>query len=74
MGTNAVRLGIVGAGRMGLAIINSASNHDDVEIGSVWVRNPETVGDLSTPSGALITWWSTPMSSSTSVFRRGPNQ
>jgi 4-hydroxy-tetrahydrodipicolinate reductase len=39
---------------MGLAIINSASNHDDVEIGSVWVRNPETVGDLSTPSGALI--------------------
>jgi 4-hydroxy-tetrahydrodipicolinate reductase len=39
---------------MGLAIINSASKRDDVEIGSVWVRNPATAGDLSTPSGALI--------------------
>jgi 4-hydroxy-tetrahydrodipicolinate reductase len=39
---------------MGLAIINSAANHDDLEIGSIWVRNPETAADLSTPSGALI--------------------
>lgn len=39
---------------MGLAIINCAANHDDVDIASVWVRDPETVGDLSTPSGALI--------------------
>ena len=39
---------------MGLAIINSAAKHDDLEIGSVWVRNPETATDLSTPSGALI--------------------
>jgi hypothetical protein len=39
---------------MGLAIINSAAKHDDLEIGSVWVRDPETAADLSTPSGALI--------------------
>lgn len=39
---------------MGLAIINSASTHDDLEIAAVWVRNPDSVGELSTPSGALI--------------------
>ncbi len=39
---------------MGLAIINSAATHDDLEIAAVWVRNPESAGDLSTPSGALI--------------------
>ena len=54
MGTNTIRLGIVGAGRMGLAIINSASKYEDVDIATVWVRNPESAGDLSTPSGALI--------------------
>jgi 4-hydroxy-tetrahydrodipicolinate reductase len=39
---------------MGLAIINAASGRDDVDIGAVWVRNPDSAGDLSTPSGALI--------------------
>ena len=39
---------------MGLAIINAVDNHEDLEIASVWVRDPDTAGELSTPSGALI--------------------
>lgn len=39
---------------MGLATINAVNDYDDLEIASVWVRDPDTVGDLSTPSGALI--------------------
>lgn len=54
MATNSIRIGIVGAGRMGLAIINAVDGHDDLEIASVWVRDPDTAGELSTPSGALI--------------------
>lgn len=54
MATNSIRIGIVGAGRMGLAIINAVDGQDDLEIASVWVRDPDAAGDLSTPSGALI--------------------
>lgn len=54
MASNAIRIGIAGAGRMGLAIIKAVDHHDDLEIGSVWVRDPDTAGELSTPSGALI--------------------
>jgi len=39
---------------MGLAIINAVDHYEDLEIGSVWVRDPDTAGELSTPSGALI--------------------
>jgi 4-hydroxy-tetrahydrodipicolinate reductase len=39
---------------MGLAVINSSAGYDDIEIAAVWVRNPETAGDMSTPSGVLI--------------------
>lgn len=39
---------------MGLAIINAVDHYEDLEIGGVWVRDPDTVGELSTPSGALI--------------------
>lgn len=39
---------------MGLAIINAVDGYDDLEIASVWVRDPDTAGELSTPSGALI--------------------
>jgi 4-hydroxy-tetrahydrodipicolinate reductase len=39
---------------MGLAIINAVDRHEDMDIGSVWVRDPDTAGELSTPSGALI--------------------
>lgn len=49
-----IRIGIVGAGRMGLATINAVDDLDDLEIASVWVRDPDTAGELSTPSGALI--------------------
>ena len=39
---------------MGLATINAVDDYDDLEIASVWVRDPDTAGELSTPSGALI--------------------
>jgi 4-hydroxy-tetrahydrodipicolinate reductase len=39
---------------MGLPIINAAGSHEDLEVASVWVRNPDSIGELSTPSGALI--------------------
>ncbi len=55
MVTNTIRIGIVGAGRMGLAVISAVDDHDDLEIASVWVRDPDAAGELSTPSGALIT-------------------
>ena len=39
---------------MGLATINAVEDYDDLEIASVWVRDPDAAGELSTPSGALI--------------------
>ena len=49
-----MKLGIAGAGRMGLAIINAVNEVADLRIGSVWVRDPEAVKDMGTPSGALV--------------------
>jgi 4-hydroxy-tetrahydrodipicolinate reductase len=54
LATNPIRLGIAGAGRMGLAIINAVSEFADLEIGSVWVRDPDAARDMATPSGAVI--------------------
>ena len=54
MATEPIRLGIAGAGRMGLAIINAVSEFADLEIGSVWVRDPDAASDMATPSGAII--------------------
>jgi 4-hydroxy-tetrahydrodipicolinate reductase len=51
---NPIRLGIAGAGRMGLAIINAVSEFADLEISSVWVRDPDAARDMATPSGAII--------------------
>jgi 4-hydroxy-tetrahydrodipicolinate reductase len=49
-----IRLGIAGAGRMGLAIINAVNEFPDLEISSVWVRDPDAARDMATPSGAII--------------------
>ena len=49
-----MKLGIAGAGRMGLAIINAVNEFADLEIASVWVRDPDTAKDMATPSGAVI--------------------
>jgi 4-hydroxy-tetrahydrodipicolinate reductase len=49
-----MKLGIAGAGRMGLAIINAVNEFADLEIGSVWVRDPEAAKDMATPSGAVV--------------------
>ena len=54
MATNPIRLGIAGAGRMGLAIISAVSEFADLEISSVWVRDPDAARDMATPSGAII--------------------
>ena len=39
---------------MGLAIINAVNEFPDLEIGSVWVRDPDAVRDMATPTGAII--------------------
>ena len=39
---------------MGLAIINAVAEFPDLEISSVWVRDPDAVADLATPSGAIV--------------------
>ena len=39
---------------MGLAIINAVSEFADLEIGGVWVRDPDAARDMATPSGAII--------------------
>ena len=49
-----IKLGIAGAGRMGLAIINAVNEFADLEISSVWVRDPDAARDMATPSGAII--------------------
>ena len=54
MASNAIKLGIAGAGRMGLAIINAVNEFADLEISSVWVRDPDAARDMATPSGAII--------------------
>jgi 4-hydroxy-tetrahydrodipicolinate reductase len=54
LASNPIRLGIAGAGRMGLAIINAVSEFADLEISSVWVRGPDAARDMATPSGAII--------------------
>jgi 4-hydroxy-tetrahydrodipicolinate reductase len=54
LATNPIRLGIAGAGRMGLAIISAVSEFADLEISSVWVRDPDAARDMATPSGAII--------------------
>jgi len=50
-----IRIGIAGAGRMGLAVIRAADSIDGIDISSVWVRDPESAAELATPSGAIIT-------------------
>ena len=54
MATEPIRLGIAGAGRMGLAIINAVNEFADLDISSVWVRDPDAAADMATPSGAII--------------------
>jgi 4-hydroxy-tetrahydrodipicolinate reductase len=54
LGNNPLKLGIAGAGRMGLAIISAVNECADLEIGSVWVRDPDAAKDMATPSGAII--------------------
>ena len=54
MASNPIRIGIAGAGRMGLAIINAVNEFPDLEIGSVWVRDPDAARDMATPSGAIV--------------------
>ncbi len=54
MASKPIRLGIAGAGRMGLAIINTVNEFPDLEISSVWVRDPDAARDMATPSGAII--------------------
>jgi len=39
---------------MGLAIISAVSEFADLEISSVWVRDPDAARDMATPSGAII--------------------
>jgi 4-hydroxy-tetrahydrodipicolinate reductase len=39
---------------MGLAIISAVNEVPDLEIRSVWVRDPEAARDMATPSGAII--------------------
>jgi 4-hydroxy-tetrahydrodipicolinate reductase len=39
---------------MGLAIINAVNEFPDLEISSVWVRDPDAARDMATPSGAII--------------------
>jgi len=54
LASNPIKLGIAGAGRMGLAIINAVNEFPDLEISSVWVRDPDAVADMATPSGAVV--------------------
>ncbi len=54
MATKPLKLGIVGAGRMGLAIINEIANTDTLKVGGVWVRDTSSVEDIATPSGAVL--------------------
>lgn len=49
-----MKLGIAGAGRMGLAIIKAVNESADIDIASVWVRDPDAARDMATPSGAVI--------------------
>ena len=39
---------------MGLAIINEIAAEDAYAVGSVWVRDPDSVDDIATPSGAVV--------------------
>lgn len=39
---------------MGLAIINAVNEFADLEIRSIWVRDPHAAGDMATPSGAIV--------------------
>ena len=39
---------------MGLAIINEIAATDEYAVGSVWVRDPDSVDDIATPSGAVV--------------------
>jgi len=55
LASKAIRIGITGAGRMGLAVIRAADSNDGAEISSVWVRDPDAAAELATPSGAIIT-------------------
>ena len=54
MASKPIRIGIVGAGRMGLAIIKEIGRDPGLELASIWVRDPVTASDLATPSGTVI--------------------
>ena len=54
MATKPLRIGIVGAGRMGLAVINEIAAADTFEVGGVWVRDASSADDIATPSGAVV--------------------
>lgn len=54
MANKALSVGIAGAGRMGLAIINEIAATDAFSVAGVWVRDPDNVDDIATPSGAVI--------------------
>ena len=54
MASKPLRVGIVGAGRMGLAIISEIGASDAYDVASVWVRDPESLADIETPSGAVL--------------------
>ena len=47
-------IGIAGAGRMGLAVVNEAGACDDLVVSSIWVRDPNAADELATPSGAIV--------------------
>jgi 4-hydroxy-tetrahydrodipicolinate reductase len=54
LATKPLRIGIVGAGRMGLAVINEIAAADTFEVGGVWVRDASSADDIATPSGAVV--------------------
>lgn len=54
MASSPLSIGIAGAGRMGLAIINEIAATDALAVGGVWVRDPNSVADIATPSGAVV--------------------
>jgi 4-hydroxy-tetrahydrodipicolinate reductase len=54
LATKPLSIGIVGAGRMGLAIINEIATTDALKVGAVWVRDASSVDDIATPSGAVV--------------------
>jgi 4-hydroxy-tetrahydrodipicolinate reductase len=54
LATNTIKIGIAGAGRMGLAVVNEVGAYDDLGVSSIWVRDPNAADELATPSGAIV--------------------